>query len=488
MRQPAALLRIVAIANREQRHASSHALWCALRPFLLAWIIAAGLRRLRLAWLRRWIYQRFATGGCASWPFVRLRPPLTFSPGLYELGDYIGSGCFGSRVFHCRWNLAWKLQAEPAGHFKAMPREPLPLATPRQVLILPRDRTKNLCKAASNGSSDPKHLHRKLQVLLQLRHPNLIAWEHALEDTSNLYFVCEHPRGPTLLNWFVARDCYCGEVVARRLAQQILSAVACLQSRRLVHCNVKLENFFIENEQDGSGLKLCDFSVAKTMPYGRPVLPAPAAGNLMYAAPEVLEGLYHMRTDCFSVGVVLYMLLVSAPPFSTETRQAYLRQVRNKVWQRAACVAGVSSVVKSLLEELLEPDCTSRAAADAMLRHRWIEVPHFAESADRVHEPWLSGMPGGGCTDEALRFLSMCGTSLGGPSSLSLSSSDLQCQAIAECEEQEESEGTPAAVTKVGNPEHAVCCHGAPQRHAAVWTPGHLVLKAMRVLFVPRFV
>lgn len=157
----------------------------------------------------------------------------------------------------------------------------------------------------------------------------------------------------------------------------------------------------------------------------------------MYAAPEVLEGLYHSSTDCFSVGVILFILLVSVPPFTTETRQAYLREVYSGDWRRSAGIAGASSVVQDLLAGLLEPDYTLRGNGMSTLRHRWVADKGYAEAADRMHAAWISELSERG--DYSLRFLSACGTAAGGPSSLSLSPSTCKFDAISEEVDDEES-------------------------------------------------
>lgn len=200
-----------------------------------------------------------------------------------------------------------------------------------------------------------------------------------------------------------------------------------------MHRNVRLETLFLEEGSmlESSTLKISDFTGFLCIPKGRASSRASPVGMLMYAAPEVLEETHCITTDCFSTGVVLFMLLVSAPPFASDSKFSYLRGVRSKDWHIAIDVSGASTVVRSLLIDLLNPNPLERYTARDALMHRWIVNECYARAADKVN---------GSCCSEdggyALRFLKECGTGVGASSSMSLSREDLKFDVIAESEDE----------------------------------------------------
>jgi len=284
----------------------------------------------------------------------------------------------------------------------------------------------------------------RLELLLDLQHESIVAHQRIYADDSSFYIVAEGVHGSNLLDWFVARNCYCGEVVARALITKLLAALKYLQDIRVLHRDVKLDTLLLDVGSEGEGggseqpawsdtmnLKLTDFTGFLRLPSGQVSCCAPTTGTLMYAAPEVLEGFYHLSTDCFSAGVVLFTLLVSAIPFASDSKVSYLRDVRSRDWHVASDIAGVSSVARSLLTELLEPSPSLRYSASAALTHRWIESESYAMSQDKMHRKDSND-------DEdsyELRFLKECGTGVGGPCSMSLSSADQMFDTIPEGDE-----------------------------------------------------
>ncbi|CAC5399866.1 TSSK [Mytilus coruscus] len=92
----------------------------------------------------------------------------------------------------------------------------------------------------------------------------------------------------------------------------IVKAVEYCHSIGIAHNDIKLENVLLSN----GCVKLADFGFAKSS-----VIVAESeefCGTLPYAAPEVIMGMEHntMKADMWSMGVMLYVMLFGAFPFS----------------------------------------------------------------------------------------------------------------------------------------------------------------------------
>jgi eukaryotic-like serine/threonine-protein kinase len=136
---------------------------------------------------------------------------------------------------------------------------------------------------------------REVRIASSLDHPNILPIRNA-QFIGN-HFVVASPLGEGCL----------GDSMRRRLslsarlafAEQILEAVAYAHERKIIHCDVKPENFVLFS---GSRLRLADFGIARL---ARTTVAMSGAGTVGYIAPEQAVGKASMRSDVFSVGVIL---------------------------------------------------------------------------------------------------------------------------------------------------------------------------------------
>ena len=92
------------------------------------------------------------------------------------------------------------------------------------------------------------------------------------------------------------------------LADQAIAAVAYAHRNKVIHCDIKPENFIIF---PGNQLKLTDFGFAKI---SIRTLKASGSGTIDYIAPEQAMGRPKFQSDVFSLGLVLYRMLSGKLP------------------------------------------------------------------------------------------------------------------------------------------------------------------------------
>lgn len=144
----------------------------------------------------------------------------------------------------------------------------------------------------------------EVRLMAQLEHENILP----LKDASFIdsHFVIAFPLGERSLADRLANRM--SVRVALDFVEQMLAAVAYAHSKRVMHCDIKPENFILF---DGNKLRLADFGIAKV---ARRTVQASGSGTVGYVAPEQAMGKPSFRSDVFSLGLVMYRMFSGRLP------------------------------------------------------------------------------------------------------------------------------------------------------------------------------
>lgn len=165
---------------------------------------------------------------------------------------------------------------------------------------------------------------------------------------------------------------------AASYAECLCRALDYLHSEQLiVHRDVKLENLLVYTRpEDGRCMtKLADFGLACRLQSTDQLL-YQLCGTPTYVAPEVLaEFGYSFKADCWSVGIILFILLCGFPPFGVDEPDEVLfnRILRGQFHFPAPTFDSVSASAKLLICRLLNTDPNSRLSALDVLNWPWIK-------------------------------------------------------------------------------------------------------------------
>ncbi|RAW38780.1 hypothetical protein PC110_g4977 [Phytophthora cactorum] len=259
---------------------------------------------------------------------------------FYKLGRKLGSGAFS--VVHI-----------------ATHRE-----TRKQVAV------KCIAKA-SLGPQDVHSLKQEVEVMSSLNHPNIVPLLDYFEEDRYYYIVTPLCTGGELFDDLVKRKSYTEED-ARVLMRKLASAIDYLHSRGIVHRDLKPENILLKTSAPGAEVMIADFGFARPMNGSRR---GTACGTPGYVAPEVVQGEpYGAEVDCWSLGVILFILLCGYPPFPGANHATVLDKVVKAEYKfEAPYWDEVSDEAKDLVTELLTVDRTKRLDVSGILAHPWMD-------------------------------------------------------------------------------------------------------------------
>lgn len=159
---------------------------------------------------------------------------------------------------------------------------------------------------------------REGRAVNRIQHPSIVDITDVGEDDGIAYLVMEYVRGESLLEALRR-----GPIEWRRasaLASQIAGALARSHQLGIIHRDLKPDNVMLVGLDGEELVKLMDFGIAKMADLPQITFADQLFGTPGFIAPEHVEGKpYDGRADLYSLGVVLYRMLVCAMPFEGET-------------------------------------------------------------------------------------------------------------------------------------------------------------------------
>mmetsp|Transcript_15709 Transcript_15709/g.28688 ORF Transcript_15709/g.28688 Transcript_15709/m.28688 type:complete len:466 (+) Transcript_15709:4590-5987(+) len=207
---------------------------------------------------------------------------------------------------------------------------------------------------------------RELEILRMCRSPHVVKLLE-VQCTANKYFiVMEYMSGGDLYT-LLERKVKIKESEARTLLQQIVAGLAHCLSLNICHRDIKLENLLLDSDNN---VKICDFGFARVCPDGD--FCKTMCGTPNYCAPEVLanENYYGSASDIWSLGVVLYALLVGRLPFEDVNVSSLYAKASKGSYSEPR---HVSNSVKHLIRQMLDPNPATRITLDEVQAHAWFK-------------------------------------------------------------------------------------------------------------------
>lgn len=184
---------------------------------------------------------------------------------------------------------------------------------------------KLMLRGAFAGDRERARFEREIRVLSQIRHPGVVSVYESGEADGRVYYVMEYVSGKPLDDYLKHTPLPLRDRL--RLFERICAAVHAAHLQGVIHRDLKPDNIRI----DASGEPhILDFGLAKvagSLPEnsdGQPVMMTMTGqfvGSLPWASPEQAEGIasrIDIRTDVYSLGIILYQMLTGRFPYTVE--------------------------------------------------------------------------------------------------------------------------------------------------------------------------
>ena len=276
-------------------------------------------------------------------------------------------------------------------------------STIRAMKIIPKE---NIME-----SVDSLNFIDEITILKRLDHPNIMKIYECFVDKENFYIISDFCDQGDLLGKLEKLG-KMNEIVVKFLMDQIFNAVAYLHSKNVLHGDIKLENILLYTASNNKGrrftsinmdinhlidlqkeinraksvtkrsrnyvndmlnyeVKLIDFGCSKYFVNKKKHQKLSGIiGTTLYCSPEVVDDLYDEKSDEWSCGVLMYMLLCGEPPFQGSSEEEIFQKIKKCEYSfKPQEFKDVSDNCKDLIRKLLEPKKRKRIKACDALRH-----------------------------------------------------------------------------------------------------------------------
>ncbi len=219
----------------------------------------------------------------------------------------------------------------------------------------------------------PERFQREIRLAARLQHPHILTVLDSGESAGRLWFTMPFIEGESLRDR-LNREKQLPLDDALRIARESADALEYAHQHGIVHRDIKPENILLS----GNHALVADFGIARAISADEHLTQTGLAiGTPAYMSPEQSAGdrALDARTDVYSLGVVLYEMLVGEPPFTGPTAQAI---VSRRMTEAPRPLRSIRESVPEALEHAVSV-ALARTPAD-----RFASARKFADALDEA--------------------------------------------------------------------------------------------------------
>ena len=234
----------------------------------------------------------------------------------------------------------------------------------------------------------PEVLRREVDILRKLEGKNFCLCMKAVYETSRvIYLVTELCAGGDMFQYVSRREEDLRTDEVSRISYQLLSAVDHCAKNNIINRDIKPENVMFSSPSPDSPLRLIDFGSGTDKVVDG--LHTTFAGTAFYISPEMFQNTYTQKTDVWSVGVCLYVLVAGYPSSKLQTAFNLMHNItpgERKLKNLPNMPENLPESYFKMLKELLEYKHKKRKTASQILESSdFVRFHKFASSVEKAN-------------------------------------------------------------------------------------------------------
>ena len=208
-------------------------------------------------------------------------------------------------------------------------------------------------------------IYNEVNIHSKLEHANIIRLYSMNEDEKEINIIMEYAKNGNLYQLITKNKSGFSEKIAFQYFIQVVNAVYFLHENQIIHRDIKPENLLLG---ENNTIKLCDFGWAKNLTLKNR---SSYCGTVEYMAPEIIESEnYDYSVDIWSLGILLYELLMGYSPFKDKTTKNTIVNIK---LHDLKFDKEISDDCKDLINKLLEVNKEKRINIKDILAHNFVK-------------------------------------------------------------------------------------------------------------------
>ncbi|KAL8584489.1 hypothetical protein ACOMHN_016810 [Nucella lapillus] len=239
---------------------------------------------------------------------------------------------------------------------------------------------KKLMKAAGMVA----RVKKEVEIHSRLKHPSILELYNYFEDSNYVYLVLEIAHNGEFQRYLRTQNRVLMEKEARKVMKQIVDGMLYLHTHGILHRDLTLSNLLLTKDMN---TKIADFGLATQLaePEEKHFT---MCGTPNYISPEVAMHLAHgLEADVWSLGCMLYTMLVGHPPFDTDAVRSTLSRV---IQAQYDLPSDLSPEAQDLIRCLLRKNPKQRLHISDVLTHPFMMKKPLAASTKIVQTSEMS--------------------------------------------------------------------------------------------------
>ncbi|TIB01567.1 hypothetical protein E3P96_02363 [Wallemia ichthyophaga] len=250
---------------------------------------------------------------------------------------------------------------------------------------------KTISKTALQSKKNRTKLYAEIKLHKALSHPNIVGFEECFEDEENVYMLMELCKAGNMMDLLRARKRYTAPET-RFFLVQLIGACQYMHEHSVIHRDLKLGNLFLDESMN---VKVGDFGLAALIER-EGERKKTICGTPNYIAPEVLfdtSNGHSFEVDVWSIGVIMYTLLVGKPPFQTKDVKEIYKRIKDNLYEFPVDDP-IPTEAEDLISCILTPDPNDRPTLHEILDHPFFSgiTPPSIPSTARMSKPDFSNV------------------------------------------------------------------------------------------------